>query len=51
MTFSYLDGITIAAHHAFDLDLPLELWPNTIANEAGLLAGLDSDRQGCAGLD
>ncbi len=26
MTFAYLDGITIAAHHAFDLDLPLELW-------------------------
>ena len=24
MTLAYLDGITTAAHHAFDLDLPLE---------------------------
>jgi len=51
MTLAYLDGITTAAHHAFDLDLPLELWPNTIANEAAQLAGLDIDRLGCAGPD
>jgi hypothetical protein len=27
MTFAYLDSITIAAHHAFDLDLPLNSGP------------------------
>ena len=40
MTLAYLDGITTAAHHAFDLDLPLELWPNTIANEASSVNSL-----------
>ena len=34
MTFAYLDSITIAAHHAFDLDLPLEA-PAPVAAQAG----------------
>ncbi|MEI2659432.1 MAG: hypothetical protein V9G11_05245 [Bifidobacterium adolescentis] len=50
MTFDYLDCITIAARSALDFDLPPELLPLTIANEAAMLAGLDSDRMGSAAL-
>lgn len=50
---SYSDCITVAAHHAFedDWDLPARLWGNTIVSEAAMLAGLDSDRVGCAAWD
>jgi len=48
MSFDYFDCITIAANSALDIDLPPELLPLTIANEAALLAGLDSDRMGSA---
>ena len=42
----YTDAIAIATSHVLDWDLPDELLPLTITNEAGLLAGLDSDRLG-----
>ena len=50
---SYSDCITVAAHHAFenDWDLPTALLGNTVASEAAMLAGLDSDRIGCAVWD
>ena len=50
---SYSDCITIAAHHAFnnDNDVPNDLLGNTIVSEAAMLAGLDSDRIGCAAWD
>lgn len=46
----YPDCVTVAAHHAFenDCDVPIGLLGNTIASEAAMLAGLDSDRIGCA---
>ena len=46
MTFAYLDSITTATSHVLDWDLPDELLPLTITNEAAALAGLDSDRLG-----
>ena len=42
------DCITIAAQHAYDGDVPAALLPLAIANEAWLLAGLDSDHIGAA---
>lgn len=45
---TYLDCISVVAHSALDFDLPPELLPLTIANEAALLAGLDSDCMGSA---
>ncbi|MBK6928406.1 MAG: hypothetical protein V9G11_05200 [Bifidobacterium adolescentis] len=48
MTHAYYDSISIAAHHAFDLDTPVDLMPLTIVSEAHMLAGLDSDRVGCS---
>lgn len=48
MSFDYFDCISIVANSALDFDLPPELLPLTIANEAALLAGLDSDRMGSA---
>ena len=44
MTFT--DCITFALHRAQDLDVPSHLLALTIADEAALLAGLDSDRRG-----
>ncbi|MBK7276169.1 MAG: hypothetical protein IPI51_12905 [Betaproteobacteria bacterium] len=46
MTFT--DCITFALHRAQDRDVPSYLLPLTIADEAALLAGLDSDRRGAA---
>jgi hypothetical protein len=43
---TFTDCITFALHRAQDLDVPPELLPRTIADEAALLAGLDSDRRG-----
>ena len=48
---TYIDCIAIAAQHAQDWDVPQGLLPLTIANEAALLAGLDSDRRGTATWD
>ncbi len=51
---SYSDCITVATHHAFAHDwdeMPARLWANTIVSEAAMLAGLDSDRVGCASWD
>ena len=50
---SYSDCITVATHHAFehDCDLPAYLLGNTIASEAAMLAGFDSDRIGCTAWD
>ena len=47
----YLDCITIAAQHAFDMDLPRTLLPLTITQDAYMLAGVESDRMGCADWD
>ena len=46
MTFT--DCITFALHRAQDRDVPSHLLAPTIADEAALLAGLDSDRRGAA---
>jgi hypothetical protein len=52
MNFSdYTDCISTAIQHAFDLDTPSDLLPLTITNDASMLAGLDSDRMGCAAWD
>ena len=48
---TYIDCITFAAQHAQDWDGPSHLLPLTIADEAALLAGLDSDRRGGAAGD
>ncbi len=45
---NFTDCITFAVHHAQDWDGPSHLLPPTIADEAALLAGLDSDRIGGA---
>jgi len=44
-------AIPMALQHAFDLDTPLDLLPLTITQDAYMLAGLDSDRLGCAAWD
>lgn len=41
---TYIDCITLAVHRAQDREVPAELLPLTIADEAAMLAGLDSDR-------
>jgi hypothetical protein len=46
MTFAYLDSISIATSHVLDWDVPANLLPLIITNEAAQLAGLDSDRLG-----
>jgi hypothetical protein len=43
---NFTDCITFALHRAQDRDVPSHLLPLTIADEAALLAGLDSDRRG-----
>ena len=48
MTHSYFDSGSIAANHAFDMDTPDSLLPLTIASEACMLSGYDSDRLGCS---
>ena len=48
---SYTDCISIATQHAFDLDTPNDLLPLTITQDACKLAGLESDRIGCATWD
>lgn len=45
---TYLDSVTIALRHAYDLDLPDDLLPLTITSEATMLAGLESDHLGSA---
>jgi len=45
---NYSDCITMAAQHAFDMDTPQYLLPLTITQDASMLAGLESDRMGCA---
>jgi len=45
---TFTDCITFALHRAQDLDVPSHLLAPTIADEAALLAGLDSDRRGAA---
>ena len=44
-------AISMALQHAFDLDTPQDLLPLTIAQDAYMLAGMDSDRVGCAAWD
>jgi hypothetical protein len=41
---NFYDSLTFAAQHAGYDDVPDELLPLTISNEAAMLAGLDSDR-------
>ncbi len=48
---TYFDSLTFAAQHAGDDDLPAELLPLTINNQAAMLAGIDSDRMGGAAWD
>jgi hypothetical protein len=43
---TFTDCITFALHRAQDLDVPSHLLAPTIADEAALLAGLDSDHRG-----
>jgi hypothetical protein len=43
---TFTDCITFALHRAQDRDVPSHLLAPTIADEAALLAGLDSDRRG-----
>jgi hypothetical protein len=45
---NYSDCIFQAIQNAFDVDTPQELLPLTITRDAYMLAGLDSDRMGCA---
>ena len=47
MTHSYFDSVSIAAHHAFDLDIPVDLLPLTIVSEACMLSGMESDQVSC----
>lgn len=51
MNTSYADSICLAAQNAFSSDLPTELMPIYISQGASALAGLDSDRLGCAAWD
>lgn len=46
---NFTDCISHSIQHAFDLDVPQDLLPLTINQDACLLAGLESDRIGCAG--
>lgn len=39
---TYFDSISVAAQHAHDCDLPADLLPLVINNEAHLLAGHDA---------
>ena len=48
---TYFDSLTFAAQYACYDELPDELLPLTISNEAAMLAGLDSDRIGAAAWD
>ena len=48
---TYFDSLTFAAQHAGDDDLPAELLPLTISNEAAMLAGFDSDSIGAPTWD
>lgn len=45
---SYIDCIATAAHSIADWEVPDDLLPLTLTNEAARLAGLESDRMGCA---
>ena len=47
---SMTQAISVALQHAFDMDTPQDLLPLTITQDAYKLAGLESDRMGCAGL-
>lgn len=46
---TYFDSITLATSHVLDCDIPDELLPLTITNEAAHLAGLGSDEIGATG--
>ncbi len=46
---NYSDCISQAIQLSFDLDTPQDLLPLTINHDASFLAGLESDRMGCAG--
>lgn len=46
---TYLDSITTATCNVLDCDIPDELLPLTITNEAAHLAGFDSDWIGATG--
>jgi hypothetical protein len=48
---TYIDCITLAAQHAQDSDLPDELLPLVIANQANLLAGNEAGHKGHAAWD
>jgi len=45
---NHSDSIYSAIQHALDIDTPLELLPLQITQDAYMLAGLESDRMGCA---
>ena len=51
MNTNYADSICSAVQPALDSDLPIGLMPLTISQDASMLAGLDSDRIGCAAWD
>ena len=46
---AYIDSLAIAARHALESDMPQDLLPLVICNEAAMLAGLESDAVGRAG--
>jgi hypothetical protein len=49
MNTSYADSICIATQNAYYSDLPTDLMPLYISQNASMLAGLESDHMGCAG--
>ena len=45
---NYSDSLTFAVQNMQDWDIPEDLLPLTICNEAAMRAGLTSDFMGCA---
>lgn len=48
---TYIDCITIAAQHAQDWDVPVQLLPLVIGNEAALRCGHEAGHIASAGWD
>ena len=47
MNTNYFDSMCIAAQNAYYSDLPIDLMPLTITQDASRQSGLDSDHMGC----
>ena len=48
---NYSDSLSFAVQHMQDWDIPEDMLPLTISNEAAMRAGHTSDLMGCAALD